>query len=92
MHSLSVVSNFSAHVEAVLAASMQHLSLSHRRSRSSAMPHVCVLGAGFVGLATAVRLQEEARVDVTLVVTRIPGHARGQKKSDFCLSDLATAS
>ena len=31
------------------------------------MPHVCVLGAGFVGLATAVRLQEEATVDVTVV-------------------------
>ena len=31
------------------------------------MPHVCVLGAGFVGLATAVRLQEEAKVGVTVV-------------------------
>ena len=31
------------------------------------MPHVCVLGAGFVGLAAAVRLQEEAKVDVTVV-------------------------
>ena len=40
------------------------------------MPHICVPGAVFVGLATAVRLQEEANVDVTVVAKAFrPGYS-----------------